>query len=68
LPDSKTTYQQLLESLQKVANPEANIYGIETRWGTAQWAHFIWAWGGDILSPDFKKTLIDQPAAIEGLQ
>ncbi len=68
LPDSKTTYQQLLESLQKVANPDATIYGIETRWGAAQWAHFIWAWGGEILSPDFKKTLIDQPAAIEGLQ
>ena len=68
LPDDKTTYPQLLELLQKVANPDQNIYGMETRFGTSQWAHFIWAWGGDILSPDFKKTTIDQPAAIEGLQ
>jgi ABC-type glycerol-3-phosphate transport system substrate-binding protein len=68
LPTDKTTYQQLLDSLRRVAKPDENICGMETRYGLAQWVHYIWAWGGDVLSADLKRTTIDQPAAIEGLQ
>jgi multiple sugar transport system substrate-binding protein len=41
-----------------------------TRYGTAlsQWSPLVWGNGGELLSPDGKQTLLDQPAAAEGVQ
>jgi multiple sugar transport system substrate-binding protein len=68
LPTDKTTWPQLVESLQKISRPDQDIYGIET--GTSIWYWFpnVWAAGGEAIGADQKKTLLDQPAAIEGLQ
>jgi multiple sugar transport system substrate-binding protein len=41
---------------------------MENRYGAPQWAHYIWAWGGELISPDYKRTLLDQPVAIEAMQ
>jgi multiple sugar transport system substrate-binding protein len=71
LPTDKTTYAELLESLRKVAKPAENVWGMSIggspgSWG--QWLPFVWGWGGERWSNDYKKTLLDQPAAMEGLQ
>ena len=68
LPTDKTTWPQLVEAAQKISKPDQDVYGIET--GTSLWHWFptLWAYGGEAISPDQKKTLLDQPAAIEGLQ
>ncbi len=31
-------------------------------------AHWIWSAGGDFMSPDFKRAILNQPEAIKGLQ
>jgi len=68
LPTDKTTWPQLAEAMQKISKPEQDVWGIET--GTSLWHWFptLWAYGGEAISTDQKKTLLDQPAAIEGLQ
>jgi multiple sugar transport system substrate-binding protein len=71
LPTEKTTYPQLLEGLQKIARPTENVFGFETS-GSAgdwnKWMMFAWAYGGERWTPDLKKTLLDTPGSIEGLQ
>jgi ABC-type glycerol-3-phosphate transport system substrate-binding protein len=68
LPTEKTTWPQLADSLQKISKPEQDVYGIET--GSAIWFWFpnVWAAGGEAITADQKKTVVDQAAAIEGLQ
>jgi multiple sugar transport system substrate-binding protein len=71
LPTDKTTYPQLLDSLRPIARQNENIYGFMAgggpgSWG--QWLPLVWGYGGDRWTPDFKKTLIGEPGAIEGLQ
>jgi len=41
-----------------------------SRYGTTltQWAAMVWSNGGELLSADGKQTLLDQPAAAEGVQ
>jgi ABC-type glycerol-3-phosphate transport system substrate-binding protein len=72
LPTDKTTYPDLVELLRKVAKPAENIHGFLIGAGSAgawgQWLPFVWGYGGDRWTPDFKKTLLDQPSSIEGLQ
>ena len=68
LPTVTTTYPQLVTELQKIARPADGIYGIETQKAAWVWFPYIWAWGGEPVSRDGKKTTLDQPAAIEGLQ
>jgi ABC-type glycerol-3-phosphate transport system substrate-binding protein len=68
LPTEKTTWPQLAEAMQKIAKPDQDLWGIET--GTSIWHWFptVWAYGGEAISNDQKKTLLDQPAPIEALQ
>ena len=49
--------------------------GGKTQWGFpltgyswTRWRMWVWQNGGDVLSKDLKKCLLDTPAAIEGLQ
>ncbi len=68
LPTDKTTWPQLADAMQKISKPDQDVWGIET--GTSLWHWFptLWAYGGEAISSDQRKTLLDQPAAIEGLQ
>jgi multiple sugar transport system substrate-binding protein len=68
LPDDKTTYPQLLEALKRISRPNEKIYGIRNGSAWTAWMPTVWGYGGDRFTPDFKKTLLDQPASIEGLQ
>jgi ABC-type glycerol-3-phosphate transport system substrate-binding protein len=68
LPTATTTYPQLVTELQKIARPAEGIYGIETQKAAWVWFPYVWAWGGEPISRDGKKTTLDQPAAVEGLQ
>ena len=72
LPTDKTTYPELLEQLRKISRPAENVWGWlgggggAGNWG--QWLPFVWGYGGDRWTPDKKKTLLDTPGSIEGLQ
>ena len=68
LPDDKTTYPQLLDSLKKIARPDKTVFGVRNTNVWTAWMPTVWGYGGDRFSSDFKQTLLDQPAAIEGLQ
>jgi len=72
LPTDKWTYPDMLEALRKVAKPAENVHGFLVGAGSpgawGQWLPFVWGYGGDRWTPDFKKTLLDQPGAMEGLQ
>jgi multiple sugar transport system substrate-binding protein len=68
LPTEKTTWPELADALLKISKPDQDVYGIET--GNALWHWFpnVWASGGEAISQDQSKTLVDQPASIDGLQ
>ena len=68
LPTDKTTYPQLLETVSKLARPSESIYGLGTDRQIFVWAPYVWGWGGEVISKDLKKTLIDEPPAREALQ
>jgi ABC-type glycerol-3-phosphate transport system substrate-binding protein len=68
LPNEKTTYPQLVDALRRVARPDDSVYGIDTLNSIWYWFPYIWAWGGEAITPDARKTLVDQPAALEALQ
>ena len=91
VPDEKTTWPQLLESLRKVSTPDSGpaeaagappgaagaaassggpqrVYGFQPPANPAHWLPFVWSYGGDRWSPDLKKSLLDTPESIEGLQ
>ena len=72
LPTDKTTYPELLDMLRKVARPSESIHGFMGGGGGAgnwgQWLPFVWGFGGERWTPDKKKTLLDTPGSIEGLQ
>src|SRR5919108_64414 len=56
------------DALRKVAKPAENLWGMQLAIAHTNWLPFVWGWGGDRWTPDFKKSTIDQPGAIEGLQ
>jgi multiple sugar transport system substrate-binding protein len=68
LPDKTTTFPQWAEMLRRIAKPADNVYGYQANNSWPKWLPFVWGYGGERWSPDQKKSLFDQPAAIEGLQ
>jgi multiple sugar transport system substrate-binding protein len=68
LPTDKTTWPQLAEAMQRIAKPDQDVYGIETGTSLWHWNPNVWGTGGEIISPDQRKTVLDTPAAIEGIQ
>lgn len=68
LPTDKTTYPQLLETVSKLARPSESIYGLGTDRQIFVWAPYVWGWGGEVISKDLKKTLLDEPPAREAFQ
>lgn len=68
LPTDKTTYPQLLETVSRLARPSESSYGLGTDRQIFVWAPYVWGWGGEVISKDLKKTLLDESAAREALQ
>jgi ABC-type glycerol-3-phosphate transport system substrate-binding protein len=68
LPTDQTSYPDLLDQLRRIAKPDEKVYGIDLSNSIWYWHPYVWAYGGEVISTDRKKTLLDQPAAIEGLQ
>jgi ABC-type glycerol-3-phosphate transport system substrate-binding protein len=71
LPTEKTAYPELLDLMRRVAKPSDNIHGLMAggsagSWG--QWLPFVWGYGGDRWTKDFKRTLIAEAGSMEGLQ
>ena len=68
----KSTYPDMLDAARKITRASENVWGFGVGAGSpgawGQWLPFVWGYGGDRWTPDFKKTLIDQPGSIEGLQ
>jgi multiple sugar transport system substrate-binding protein len=64
------TLEQFLEASRKLTKFDAN--GVPTHFGVVinvldAWT-FIWGFGGDILTPDGSRCVVDSPQAIEALQ
>jgi multiple sugar transport system substrate-binding protein len=68
LPTDKTTYPQLLDELRKIAKPGENIWGMQLGSTHTNWLPFLWSFGGERWTKDLKKSTIDLPPPIEGLQ
>jgi multiple sugar transport system substrate-binding protein len=68
LPDKTTTFPQWADMLRRITRPADNVYGFLANNNWPKWLPFVWGYGGERWTPDFKKSLFDQPAAIEGLQ
>ena len=68
LPDDKTDYNKLLEALRKIARPAENVWGAAFNNAHTNWLPFVWSWGAERWTGDLKKSTLDSPAALEGLQ
>jgi multiple sugar transport system substrate-binding protein len=68
LPDKTTTFPQWAELLRRIAKPADNVYGFLANNNWPKWLPFVWGYDGERWTPDLKRSLLDQPAAIEGLQ
>jgi ABC-type glycerol-3-phosphate transport system substrate-binding protein len=68
LPDKTTTWPQFFDMLKRVTKPADNIFGYLGNNNWPKWLPFVWGYGGERWSPDLKKSLFGEPAAIEGLQ
>ncbi len=66
-PDWDTTWDDLLEKGKTLTKVEGDIttqHGI----GRPHWRSFLWSNGGQELSEDGKRSMLDQPEAIEAFQ
>lgn len=72
-PTNDWTWDDMLAAAKKLTL-DTNGDGKIDQWGFAVnnvvwvWAAFVWAHGGDILSPDRKQCLLQSPEAIEALK
>lgn len=67
------SWNELLEAATKVRNLGANIYGFGSNSAERhrlykKFLPFLWANGGDILSPDRKSCLLKSPEAVAALE
>jgi ABC-type glycerol-3-phosphate transport system substrate-binding protein len=71
LPTKTTTFPQMLEAAVKLTRAEENVWGYRCNGGLGNWGEwlpFVWAFGGDRWTPDFRRSLIAEPGSVEGLQ
>jgi multiple sugar transport system substrate-binding protein len=72
-PTADWTWTDLLAAAKKLTK-DTNGDGKIDQWGFAMnnivwvWAGFVWANGGDVLSPDRKKCLLQDPKTVEALK
>jgi multiple sugar transport system substrate-binding protein len=70
LPTPEWTWDDLLDAGRKLTKPDEKQWGVSmTNSIESAWGPFILSLGDDHwLSPDFKRTLLSTPNALEGLQ
>ena len=68
-PDENWDWDDYLAASRKLTR-DTNGDGRIDQWGTSQnwWQSYVWANGGEIISKDNTRCLLDQPEAIKGLQ
>ncbi|MBE3577627.1 MAG: sugar ABC transporter substrate-binding protein [Limnochordales bacterium] len=62
-PDSSWTWEQFIQVAMRLTGPDR--YGYADR---GEWMHWVWQAGGEVISSDRTRALINQSAAIEGLK
>jgi multiple sugar transport system substrate-binding protein len=68
-PDEKWTLDDFSLAVDKLTNRGEERFGLGMQWG--MFAHIVAAarmFGGDFLSPDGKKSLLESPQALQGIQ
>lgn len=68
-PDETWDWNAYLAAARKLTR-DTDGDGRVDQWGTTQnwWQSYVWANGGEIISKDKTRCLLDQPEAIKGLQ
>jgi multiple sugar transport system substrate-binding protein len=69
-PTNGYTWDEWLDLARRVMvkdGPNGPIYGA-TRNAPADWVHWIWQNGGDILDKDAKRSTLEAPEAVEAIQ
>lgn len=54
--------------LTRRSGSDVQVWGWHQGRGLRQWGPWVWAFGGEVLNKDGTRCLLDQPAALEGLQ
>lgn len=69
-PTVDWTWDDFREIAKKLTNPEKNQYGTAIKPGSYQesWYSTIYAYGGEVISEDKKKSGFDNPKTIEAMQ
>ncbi|GIJ48227.1 sugar ABC transporter substrate-binding protein [Virgisporangium aliadipatigenens] len=69
-PKDGWTWADFKSAAAKLTDPAKGVYGIGAGVGSAQEYYYntIYQAGGQVISPDGKKSGFDQPASIEGLR
>jgi len=68
-PDESWDWDRYLAAARKLTR-DTDGDGRIDQWGTTQnwWQSYVWANGGDIISKDKRRCLLDRPEAVRGLQ
>jgi multiple sugar transport system substrate-binding protein len=68
-PDERWTLDDLLAAADKLTLRGQEVYGYATTWGGFQHAvAAVRRFGGDVLSADGKRSLLDRPEALQAMQ
>lgn len=69
-PTADWTWEDFREIAKKLTDPEKNQYGTSIKPGSYQesWYSTIYAYGGEVISEDKKKSGFDKPETIEAMQ
>jgi ABC-type glycerol-3-phosphate transport system substrate-binding protein len=68
-PDDKWTLDDLVAAADKLTSRAEERYGYGTTWSTfARAIATVRRWGGDVLSPDGKKSVVDSAQALQAMQ
>jgi ABC-type glycerol-3-phosphate transport system substrate-binding protein len=68
-PDDRWTLDDLVGAAEKLTVRGQDAYGYATQWGAFQ--HAVAAtrrFGGDVLTPDGKRSMLDRPEALQAMQ
>jgi multiple sugar transport system substrate-binding protein len=69
-PTADWTWDDLQTMAAALTHPEDEVWGFSTGqfFGGPDWWNWVWQNGGEILTPDGKTVLLDQPAACDALK
>jgi len=68
-PKSDWTWDDLKAMATQLNHPDDGVWGFSTGqfFGGPDWWNWVWENGGEILTPDGKKVLLDQPKSCEAI-